>query len=368
MKTILRFTRCERETRLSPTQHKSYVQMEWNVQTADPGISTSEARRFIEFWRPDGCIVNNDTLPASLFKGIPTVFTHRDMRRPPRRGSILCYDERAIAELAARELLSRHCASYVYIPEGRHEYWDRTREREFKRVMRTSFKTVRVFSPPPDSSFKAAFQIALANWIKALPRPIGIFASYDLVAIAVIGACYHADITIPEEAVILGVDNDVPVCENSTPTISSIFFSNDELDAVRVQMLSRLMDTSNPTSERRLVKPEGIMYRASTMQLKADDPDVIAARELIRTKSCEGLTASDVVRIFPCARRQAEIRFRKATGHSILAEIRAMRLDTARKLLSNGTKTDAVANLCGYASRSSLHRLITGTAPSSHKA
>ena len=362
MKTVLKFPRHSRETRLSSALHQKYRRLGWNVQIADPDSDEDEARQFISFWHPDGCLVNNDTLPAGLFKGIPTVFTHRDKRTLPPSAALVSYDERGIAEIAAKELLSQHCASYAYIPDGKREYWDRTREKEFANAMRKNFKRIQVFAPPPKANLKSAFQFSLAYWLKDLPRPIGLFPANDLIAEILVSACNHVGLPIPGDAIILSVDNDAMICESTNPTISSICFSSPNAHIVAAKLLDKLMSAPRIITQRRFIRPSGIVYRASTMQLRKPDPEIIAARELIRTKSCEGLKAQDVLKVFSCARRQAEIRFRNATGCSILSEIRKVRQSTATVLLKAGRKTEAVANLCGYASRSSLHRLLKARA------
>ena len=55
----------------------------------------------------------------------------------------------------------------------------------------------------------------------------------------------------------------------------------------------------------------------------------------------------------------AELRFRAATGQSILEAIRAERRATAERLLRDGQLTsDLVAAQCGYSTPSSVYRLL----------
>ena len=65
----------------------------------------------------------------------------------------------------------------------------------------------------------------------------------------------------------------------------------------------------------------------------------------------------------------AEIRFRKIIGHSILQEIRQVRLETAKRLLRNpGLGMNFIASNCGYNSPSAFSiffRAETGQSPSS---
>ena len=61
------------------------------------------------------------------------------------------------------------------------------------------------------------------------------------------------------------------------------------------------------------------------------------------------------------ARRTAEMRFREATGHSILEEIISVRMLRAKELLmSDSTRPiKIVAQMCGYASETAFRKVYT---------
>ena len=76
---------------------------------------------------------------------------------------------------------------------------------------------------------------------------------------------------------------------------------------------------------------------------------------MIETKACTGLTAAQVVRPFPCSRVYAEMRFRRATGQSILEAIHAVRLERAKELLRNPSQQlKSIADFCGFKSQNAL--------------
>jgi AraC-like DNA-binding protein len=59
----------------------------------------------------------------------------------------------------------------------------------------------------------------------------------------------------------------------------------------------------------------------------------------------------EVAKVFGCSRRNAEYRFRAATGKSILQAIREVRLEKAKSMLMDDSiRLDVVANACGYES------------------
>lgn len=82
--------------------------------------------------------------------------------------------------------------------------------------------------------------------------------------------------------------------------------------------------------------------------------------ELIRTKACEGLRASQVIEVIGGSRRLAELRFREVVGKSILKEIQRVRLEKVSFLLANTVKPiGTIADFCGYKSSETLRRLFS---------
>ena len=200
----------------------------------------------------------------------------------------------------------------------------------------------------------------LADCLANLPRPVGVFAANDAVAANVIAACDHLRLSIPQDVVVLGVDNDESICEAMRPTLSSIATDIMTVENETDRLLDLLISGRTPSCRHITVKPLGVVRRASTLRAGKNDPAVAAACDLIRRRACDGLKARDVAAMFPCGRRMAEIRFRAALGHSILDEIRAVRRERAL-MATKPFRTqlrDEIAALCGYSSWSSVHRLL----------
>ena len=331
----------------------------WDIQVADPHVDERQARQFLAFWKPDGCVVNNDRLPAAIFRGVPTVFTHRDPKSLPPGSAPISFDETATAEMAARELLKLNLASYGFVPVPKMEYWCIERRDGFKRALEINFKEMKSFKPSAKCRTTVTFQTALVKWISALPKPAGLFAANDKVAALVLGACSRAGLNVPDDVAIIGADNDKSICEGISTSISSIEFDKTAHNTAIVAALQRKMKSPHQPTEIFRVPPLKVIRRASTFRLVKRDHEVSAALELIRRQACSGLTARDVAKGFPCCRRMAERRFRAATGHSILEEINAVRRATAQKLLAANTlKAEAIAARCGYAAWSSVYRLL----------
>lgn len=362
MKTILRFPRTN-DIPIRATLSALDDKFGFSSRCADVGVSTSaEVSELLAFWRPDACVVNNDNLPTEAFDAYPTVFLHRTGESGNPRHAAVSFDEKAVAETAAHHLLSLNLASYAYVPPDTDEEWSRERERHFVRILGLSGYGVTSYVHPRSRLSVPKRLSRLADWIADLPRPVGIFAANDAVAANVTAACNHRHIDIPQDVAVIGVDDNKEVCEASRPALSSI--ANDVI-ATRIEtlrILERIVSGREPESRHVKIKPLGVVRRTSTLRAKKTDPAVLAACELIRKEACNGLRARDVAATFPCGRRMAELRFRAVLGHSILDEIRAVR--RARALAATSplrTRTrDEIAASCGYASWSSVLRLLKG--------
>lgn len=363
MKTILLFPRRDQE--LWPSQPALQAAIAdrygFSITTADVGISApDDVAELLSFWRPDGCIVNNDRLPEKLFADFPAVFCHRLPETFLPRHAYISYDEKAMSEAAARELLSLDLATYAFVPSPMNDYWSQTREQHFVHMLGLNGHGIAVFRHPGRRKSPPKRQAHLADWLADLPKPAGVFAANDIVAATVISACAHRKLGIPEDVAVIGVDNIESICETVRPSLSSVAADVVVRRDASYQLLSRLISGEPLESRQVKVKPLGVVRRASTLHFKKVDPAVLAACDLIRRRACEGLKARDVAATFPCGRRMAEIRFRAILGHSILDEIRAVRRAKAREATASLRihSRDEIAASCGYSSWSSIHRLL----------
>jgi len=105
--------------------------------------------------------------------------------------------------------------------------------------------------------------------------------------------------------------------------------------------------------------------------LHRDDPIVARALEIIWTHGNCPMSVNDIARQLPVTRRTLDRRFVEATGHSVLEEINACRLNRAKRLL---TETElpvkTVAHLAGFNSTERMRVLFVereGTSPTTYR-
>ena len=345
----------------------------WHVQIVDGFPTPSVLARLVEFWHPLGAIVDCGggyaEVHVDMFKGIPTVYLDRNPKTMPKNASCVSHDSFSTGQLAAKELLVAGHPNFAFVPYPQPRFWSDDRERGFKDALALNGKSCETFPGGAGRSLQSvAWQRRLRRWLEKLPKPCGIFAANDSVAVEVITAAEHGGLAIPREIAVCGVDNFVPICERTTPTLTSVqpdFLLAGELAA---RTLGEMAAGKFRQAVRLTFGPADVVRRASSRTGIRYDAEVAAAAELIRRKACERLTAKDVIATFKCSRRMAEMRFRQILGHSILDEIQAVRLTRAKELLANSTQDIAsIPSFCGLKTANALCKFFrkeTGKSPS----
>ena len=309
-------------------------------------------------------------IPPDLFAGLPTVYLDRNPRTMPADTSCVSHDSVATGQLAAKELLVAGHPNFAFVPYPQPRFWSDDRERGFRDALALNGLTCETFDGGGRGTLQSvAWQKSLRRWIEQLPKPCGIFAANDAVAAEVLIAAAQTGFDVPREIAVCGVDNFAPICEHTLPPLTSIqpdFMLAGELAARTLGKIVR--DKNRQRTVRLTFGPAGIVRRASTRTASRYDPQVTAALELIRQRACDGISSADVVVLFKCSRRMAEIRFHKIVGHSILDEIQSVRLEKAKEMLSHSTHTiSAIANFCGFNAANALWKFFrqeTGLSPS----
>ena len=337
----------------------------WLVQTV-PGLPSPKRLRALEnFWRPVGAIVECGgtavTVSPVMFGDLPIVFFDHDPSCLPKNAFCVTHDSAATAQMAARELMRSGATAFAYVPYPERRFWSEERERGFVSALSLNGRACRVFSGRVSASDPTRYQRGLRAFVSELPKPCAIFAANDAVASEVLSAALFAGVKVPDDLAVVGVDDAHDICEHTTPTLSSVkpdFRRGGELAALLLAARIRDRDRFRG-SRRRTFGPLMVVPRASTRRLAAHDPAVSEAIDLIRREACSGLTAARVLGRFPCSRRQAEMRFRKATGHSVLDEIHDVQLARAKDLLREGTMPlKAISDFCGFENPNSLRKFF----------
>jgi LacI family transcriptional regulator len=278
-------------------------------------------------------------------------------------------DEVAVGRLAAAHLLSLGLPHFGFVGTRAH-YYSLLREQGFKQAVAAVGLSSHVFLNGEGAEGKRA-DPPLEQWVKDLPKPIGILASTDARALDLLAVCRKLEIDVPRSVAVLGVDNDDVFCELANPTLSSIALATQRIGYEAARMLDRLMSGENPSQKQLLIPPAGVVPRRSSDIPSILDPDVAAAVRYISLHVQDDLQVADLLREVPISRRSLEHRFLKTLGRTPAAEIRRAQVEVAKQMLSETDEPMArVALAAGFSNAKQLGASFhheTGSTPTDYR-
>lgn len=291
-----------------------------------------------------------------LAMGLPTVVSpySRQFAGLPN----IIPDDGAIAKMAAEHLLNLGLRYFAYC--GFEDMFAvRNRGEIFRKTIADrGFKT-HVYKEPK-SRAKRQWEIEqniMAEWLRSLPKPVGIMACNDDRGRQVIEACKIATLHVPEEVAIIGVDNDDLVCSLSHPPLSSIVLNFERSGYEAAELLDKLMADKKPDNQTIVIQPTHVITRPSTDVLAIQDNDVARAVRFIRQRAKEAIQVDDVVRVAAVSRRGLERRFQKVLDRSVLDEIRRVHIElVTRMLIETNLSVTQIASNLGYTSVAHIGR------------
>jgi len=291
---------------------------------------------WLNSWHGDGIIArieNTKIAEAVVNSGVPAV----DMSAARLAPSLpwVETDDRAIATLAAQHLVERGFQHYAFCGDDRFN-WSRWREDHFQACIKDAGFVCHGYPQAKGRKKNIPWeqeQQRLSDWIRQLPKPVGVMACYDIKAQQLLDVCRTINVSVPEEVAIIGVDNDEILCNLSEPPLSSVIPNTRLTGYEAAALLDRMLAGQTVSSEAHLIKPLGIATRQSTDIQAIDDKFISDAVRFIRQHACDGINVQDVLKSVPLSRRILESRFQKIIGRSPHEEIMRIRLDRVKQLL-----------------------------------
>jgi LacI family transcriptional regulator len=282
----------------------------------------------------------------------------------------VCCDDKMIGSLAASHFLERQMRHFGFVgyPERRDSqnrlagFADRLGVDGFSKISQHEV---------PEKFDSSAFT-ALGQWIDSLPKPVGIFAINDALARTVVDACRAVSVRVPGAASVLGCGNDPVICGLSSPALSSVALPAERVGFDAADFLATLIAGKRLPENERLIPVSSVIPRESTDNVSVRDPDVANALRFILAHAGEWIGVRELLLALPVQRRSLERKFRKVLGRSPLEEIRRVRVDLAKQLLSStDLPMPIVARRSGFSEAkqlSQVFRALVGTTPTSYRA
>jgi len=263
-----------------------------------------------------------------------------------------------IAEMAVTHFRERGLSQLAFC--GYEDViWSRERSRCFAEKARQLQLPVSLYAPPRAGSKRLweKEEFYVERWLRSLPKPVGILCCNDERGAEVIEACKQAGIRIPEDAAILGVDDDPLVCTLAGPQLSSISLDFETTGWHAAHLLDQLMHGAALCGQKVPIEPQSIVTRHSTDILAFEDRTVVDAVKYIREHSSSVFNVEDVATAAATARRTLEKRFRAVLGCTIHDQIRRTHVEAIAKMLrETNLAISEIAAKMGFESEKNLSR------------
>jgi len=326
-------------------------------------------------WKGDGIIARVETPQAARALArcqLPVIDVrgHFDLGVP-----VVETDDSAVAQVAYEHFRERGFRHLAFAGFARVDFSER-RLRAFA-ALAEGKESLQVYESPtpkigdPTRAYDQHALRCTANmrdWLRALPKPVGIFACMDACGYQVLNACHEIGCAVPEEVAVLGVDDDAVFCDLASPPLSSVAGHTERIGYLAAQWLDHMMAGTGQPPSRVLVGPTRVIGRRSTDTFAVDDPEVALALRFIRENAAKGIRVHDVVRGVALSRRSLERRFQELIGRSPHDEIMRVRLQCAQQLLRDTDLPLAtIARMTGFTYPeylSAAFRRLTGLSPS----
>lgn len=183
----------------------------------------------------------------------------------------------------------------------------------------------------------------LTEWLESLPKPVAILGCDDNLAYQLIEAISQAgreNMHIPDDILVMGVDNDASLCQLCSPQLTSI---NQDVEqagyqtAVLIDELLVLDPAERPPHFRNIVvNPNYIATRQSTDAFIHQNPFISRIMYYVNENLHSRIRVDDLVELVPMSRRMLETTFYKETGISLYQYIIRARVNRMKDLINAG--------------------------------
>src|SRR5258708_34170478 len=128
----------------------------------------------------------------------------------------------------------------------------------------------------------------------------------DVRGLHVLDACGRAGVLVPEEVVVVGVDDEDTMCELCSPALSSVAPNPEGIGYAAAELLETLMSGQAPSKERISVSPIRVSCRQSSDTMAVADWAVASAARYMRELASLACQVDDVLATSHMSREACE--------------------------------------------------------------
>jgi len=271
----------------------------------------------------DGAVISGAKARA-LLRGMKCPWVQVSALEAPEGDEItVLSDNRAIGRVAAEHFKERGFREFAFFGISSNWY-----SRERLEGFRERVGACRVLDSPGSEARE------LRPFLRALPQGTALFCANDIYARNALMNLRACGRQVPEEVAVAGVDNDEIENLLSEVPISSVDPRSEAVGAAAADILEGLMKGKKPRHTVTLIPPGAMVVRQSSDVLGIGDARLAAAMAIIRERASERLTVDELAHQLAVSRRTLERRFQEVLGRGIESEMRRVRIQRARQLLS----------------------------------
>ena len=328
----------------------------WSVRHQEMSINASTPR-WLRDWQGDGILARIET-PAMVKTigelGIPTVDLRcwNKIQGVPRIDT----DDHATVALSVDHLRDRGFRRFAYCGFAEIDYSVR-RLRIFRDYLNrfgiqpSVYESRGSLNPTTTGAELRGMLDAsgVTRWLKQLEKPVGLLASNDIRAQHVLQCCLDAEIAVPDDVAVVGVDNDDVICPLCLPGLSSVEPDTQAIGYQAAALLDDMMNGGAAPKKKILVAPKRVVVRRSSDVVPVEDRSIATAYRYLREHACDGISVEDVLQTAAMSRRTLERRMQKYFGRSPAELIAEIRLARIKQLLEETNfPLRKIARLTGY--------------------
>jgi LacI family transcriptional regulator len=338
----------------------------------EPHAPDAPPPKWLKHWKGDGILArveNRRIANAVLAAGVPIVELRRKATLP--RVPSIGPDNDAVTRLAIEHLRERGFRQFGFcgILRGLDPAMD-GRADAFLHHLKEAGLDCSLFEPERGGLWHQE-ERRITQWVRSLPKPVGIMTCHDSRGLQVLRACLQAGVAVPDQVAVIGAGNDDCLCTLSHPPLSSVDLGPETIGYEAAALLDRIMSGRQSPAPRIEIPPRGIVTRQSTDVLATEDQAVAGAVGFIRSHAYDDIRVDDVLGHVNLSRSALEPRLKRVIGRTIHQEIHRVRLERVKVLLSTtDLPTKQIAGQTGFHSVQYLARVFrsaTGQTPATYR-
>lgn len=298
----------------------------------------------IHQWRGDGIIADFDdpvvceTLASMPIPVVAVGGSYADDAQYPHNIPYVATDNHKLVRLAYDHLIEQGLQRFAFygLPPSPGCRWAHERELAFMQMVRADGLDGTIYRGSSTSAGGwGRAQEDLVEWVRSLPKPIGIIATTDARARHLLQACIVADVPIPEQIAIVGIDNDPIAQLLCRIPLTSVIQGAEEMGRMAAQVLHQMLHGGDCSTTRVLVPPVGINVQATSLHQPLKSAYVMRAKHYIRQYACLGIKTEQVADYVGISRTLLEEHFKRELKQSVHQTILEHKLEMARSMLAD---------------------------------